>query len=96
MSVNHGCGHIFVAKQLLHGANIVAAFEQMRRPRKSLLRPTALCSRGSLEWMLGQILLELRFQEAPASTAFKISLASKRVGLLQVSLVIDQFAWTAV
>ena len=33
--VNHRRGHIFVAKQLLNCANIVAAFEQMRRKRMS-------------------------------------------------------------
>jgi hypothetical protein len=29
MGVNHG-GHIFVAKQFLNGANIIAVLEQMR------------------------------------------------------------------
>ena len=31
MRINHCRAHIFVAEKFLHGSNIVAAFEQMRR-----------------------------------------------------------------
>lgn len=33
MRINHCRAHVFVAQQFLHGANIVAVFEQMRRKR---------------------------------------------------------------
>src|SRR5438105_14206281 len=46
--VNHRRAHIFVAKQLLNSANIVAAFEQMRRKRMSeRVTRSWLCDTGT-------------------------------------------------